>query len=588
MIFLRQGKGTLNFFIRLLYPYRVKLLFVCLALLAAAIIILCYGYGMRYLIDVGLQPSHNTSFIFMMAIFCLLSVVLAAAAYVRTLSAALMADGIANDLKIKICESLFCRASDFFDDQKIGDMVARFDGDVEHVRSFIASSGAMALRSSVQFVGSIIFLLITSIKLTAIMIVVLPVIVLPILVLGRKLKRLSKENKDKSGFITAFFEESLSALLTIQIFNGQQERLQACEQHLQDFYHSARRRSFYRSLLISGVIALSFIAIAIVLYMGGESVLKGELTLGEIISFIFYAAVAAGSLNTLGEIVGDFQVTQGALERIQDLVQDPQPKELKSRKKIIHSSFSSDPLHNSLELEEVEFFYPTRLDKPALSHISLKINPGEHVAIVGASGSGKTTLFRLLLGVYKPQKGSIKLNGISFDQIGLETIRRHLTWVPQDPFIFNASIRANIMLASPHASEQEFLDAVKIAAVDEFVSEWTQAYETQVGERGVRLSGGQKQRIAIARAVLRNPTILMLDEATNALDAVRELHVQQALESIMKNRTTIVVAHRLATVQKADRIFVLDGGKIVEIGNHHSLMKENGMYAQLAQKQLIA
>lgn len=566
-----------------LKPYGWELVRALCALSVAAVIILGLGQVVRVLIDQNLHSPNSSLFTRSIIVFAFLSIVLALATYVRTSTTAWMAERVVSDLKAKLFNHLLTMDLIFYEKQRLGDLLARLNGDATLIRTVVAASGAVAIRSTIQLFGSLIFLVITSPRLLLVILATIPVVLIPIFLIGRSLKNVSKESQDQLGLVNAFEEEKLMAIKDVQILHAEAETDKAHKALLLESLGFSKRRVHKRSLLIASVIGLAFLAVGLVAWVGANDVYAGAMTAGELAAFIFYAIVATGSLNSLAEVIGDIQASSGAMERIlsvmatSSLIRDPKaPQVIPPSSKV------------TITIKNLTFFYPSRPEKPALKGVNLQVIGGQHIALVGPSGAGKSTLFQLLLRFYDPQQGSINLSGIPLDQLSLETVRSKIGIVPQDPVIFNDTVFNNIWFANPKASRKSVLEAAKAAYVHEFSESLPQGYDTVLGERGVKLSGGQRQRIAIARALLKSPQILLLDEATNALDALKEHYVQMAIEELMKDRTTIIAAHRLTTVKKADNIIVLDRGEIVATGQHEALVKAKGLYYDLAQKQLIA
>jgi ATP-binding cassette subfamily B protein len=568
---------------RFVRPYRLKLFFALSSLVLAAAVILAFGFILRELIDAGIN-SQNIDYL-NKAVLILIgtSLILAAAAYLRTSITSQVAEDVIAAMKKALFNHLLTLDQTFFESIRVGELLSRLSTDTTLIRSLVAASGAVAIRSLIQCVGSIVLLVFTSPKLSGFVAILIPILLLPIIFLGRSVKKYSKLAQEKLGEVNGFADETLAAVSSVQIAGYEKKSLEHFSDLLEESLKAGKKRTQRRSFLISIIIALIFSAISVVLLVGMKDVFLGELSIGQLSSFIFYSVVAAGSMNSLAEVLSDIQAASGAMERILEIlvtfpvINDPKmPQTLSSSQK------------GEIEFKNVIFYYPSRPEVPALKSLNLKIGSGQHIALVGPSGAGKTTIFKLLLRLYDPQQGEIIFDGVKLDQMLLSELRKRIALVPQEPVIFNTTLYENIIFGCENVDDVKFKAAVKASYVEEFCSKLSQGYNTVLGEKGIKLSGGQKQRIAIARAILKDPIILLLDEATNALDSEQEFLVQQALEGIMKNRTTIASAHRLSTVLKAHKIIVLDEGEIVSAGTHQELIAQDGLYSRFAKKQLIA
>jgi ATP-binding cassette, subfamily B, bacterial len=439
---------------------------------------------------------------------------------------------------------------------------------------------SIALRNVLIFTGGLILMLFTSAKLTGMVLLLVPAVIVPILVLGRKLRVISRENQDWIAASSGNASESLSAVQTVQAFTHEAASRAQFAQMTEASYDAARRRIKTRALMTVIVIFLVFAGVVGVLWMGARDVRAGDMTPGALVQFVIYAVMVAGGVAALSEIWGELQRAAGATERLVELLQTNDD---------VHDPDTSaelpTPVAGRIVFEDVQFFYPARPGVQALDGVNLTINPGETVAFVGPSGAGKTTIIQMILRFYDPQSGRITLDGIDLRDVSRDAFRQSVALVPQDPVIFATSARENIRFGRPDASDAEIVAAAQAAAAHQFISDLPDGYDSYLGERGVMLSGGQKQRIAIARAILRDAPVLLLDEATSALDAESERAVQQAVDKLSADRTTLIVAHRLATVKKADRIVVLEAGRIVDTGSHDELVGQGGLYARLARLQ---
>jgi ATP-binding cassette subfamily B protein len=474
------------------------------------------------------------------------------------------------------------QSPEFFETTQTGEVLSRLTTDTTLIQSVVGTSISLALRNTLLFLGGLAMLFVTSAKLTAIILALLVAVILPIVLFGRRVRKLSRDSQDRIADASALAGEILNAMPTVQAYTHEQIEAERFGSSVEGAFSAAMQRIRARSLLTMLAIVLVFGTIVFVLWLGAHAVLEGTMTGGDLGQFILYASIVAGSIGALAEVMGEAQRAAGATERLLELlaarsdIRNPaHPRALPAR--------SSNGA--ALSLHDLSFAYPSRQDTAALDHVSLAIRPGETVAVVGPSGAGKTTLFQLLLRYYDPQSGSITLDGVDIRDLDLHTLRGAIGIVPQDTVIFSADAMENIRYGRPEATDEEVIAVARLAAAHEFIERLPQGYRSFLGERGVRLSGGQRQRIAIARALLKNPPLLLLDEATSALDAESERLVQGALEAAMVGRTTVIIAHRLATVQRADRIVVMEDGRVVETGTHASLVAMGGIYANLAALQ---
>ena len=566
--------------LRFVRPYRAVLYGALVALTVSAAAVLAMGVGLRLLIDQGLGGDNidllNDALVYLIGMV----VLLAAGTFSRFYLVSWLGERVVADIRTAIFERILRLSPAFFEINKTGELLSRITTDTTLLQTVIGSQASSALRNLLLLTGGIVMLFITSPRLTGLVFVLVPVVVVPIIILGRRVRQRSRLSQDRIADLGGQVEESLNAIHTIQAF-GQEANIQASFGAKVDrAFRTALGRVRARAYLTAFVILFVFTGIAAVLWLGGHDVLDGRLTGGELSSFIFFAVVVAGSVGSLSEVYGDLQHAAGAAERLvemlrqeSDIVAPENPDAL------------PEPPEGAIALENVTFSYPSRPDEPALIDYSLSVKPGERVALVGPSGAGKTSVFNLLLRFYDPSQGAVRLDGMDLRQTEPGEARARFGLVPQDPAIFAADAWENIRFGRPVASDEDVRAAARAAGAEGFLDALPEGFATFLGEKGMRLSGGQKQRIAIARSLLRNPVILLLDEATSALDAESERAVQQALDTLMAGRTTLVIAHRLATVQKADRIVVMQEGRVVAEGSHDSLVAEDGLYARLAALQ---
>ena len=564
-----------------LYPYRFRVLVAGLALIVAAGGVLAIGQGLRRVIDLGFG-SHGGPDFLDQALVGLLVVValLAAATFLRFYQVSWLGERVVADLRLAVFSRLLDFSPGYFETVRTGEMISRLTNDTTLIESVIGSSASIALRNSLLGMGGLILLMTTSLKLTLFVMGVIPLTIVPIIVFGRRVRQLSRASQEKVGDIGSYIDETLHEIRTVQAYCHEDVDRTFFGSRVEGAFDAAKERIRQRSLLTAMVILLVFGAVGVILWVGGHDVIAGRISAGELSSFVFYAVVVAGSVGAVSETLGDLQRAAGATERLFEILDAPPdiPEPLAPR-------VLPQPVRGEIIFENVCFHYPSRPERHALDHLNLSVGLGESVALVGPSGAGKTTVFQLLMRFYRPDSGRILIDGVESEQLGGRGLRKYMAVVPQEPAIFAASVFDNVRYGRPDATDAEIQDACQSACAMEFIDQLPEGMHTWLGERGVRLSGGQRARIAIARALLADRPILLLDEATSSLDAESERLVQEALERLMQGRTTLIIAHRLATVQKANRILVLEEGRLVEEGTHTSLVEKAGLYAHLAALQ---
>ena len=563
-----------------LRPYTGRVVLALLALTITASAVLGLGQGLRGLIDGGFGSGDPGALDRALELLLGLSVVMAVGTYCRFYLVTWLGERVVADLRNAVFDRVLRMDPGFFEVTKTGEILSRLTTDTTLLQSVIGSSASMALRNALILIGGLAMMAVTNLKLTGLVLLVVPVVVVPILLIGRRVRTLSRDSQDRVADIGAYAEENLNAIRTVQAFTHEAEDRRRFGGEVGNAFDTAIRRTRLRGALSAIVILLVFASIGVILWIGGNDVLSGTITGGQLAAFVFYATTVAFSVGIISEVYGELLRAAGATERLIELL-EAEP----AIKPPAHPMALPEPPQGRLTMESVTFRYPSRPDLPALNDFTLSVEPGETVALVGPSGAGKSTVFQLLLRFYDPQSGRILVDGIDIAEVEPEALRRRFALVPQDPVIFGASGSENIRYGRPDADDGAVIAAAKDAVAHEFLESLPQGYETFLGEKGTRLSGGQRQRLSIARAVLRDPSILLLDEATSALDSENERLVQIGLERLMKGRTTLIIAHRLATVVNADRIAVMDQGRIVATGTHAELIETSPLYARLAELQ---
>ena len=561
-------------------PYRARVALAAICLLLAAGAVLVLGQGVRHLVDWGFADKSGTRLDQAALGMIAIVVVLAGATSGRFYLVSWLGERVSADIRRAVFDRVLSLSPAFFETTRTGEILTRLTSDTTLIQTVVGSSISQWLRNALMFVGALAMLVASSPKLAGIVLLLVPCVLVPIILFGRREKRLSRAAQDRIADVGAYAEETINAIRTVQAFTHEAVDRQRFAGHVAAALGSAEKRIATRARLLTLVIALAFGAITAVLWIGGHEVLAGRMTPGDLTAFVLYAVLVASAGASLSELWGDVQRAAGAAERLLELIQEVPDIAAPAAP----TALPVPPL-GRVEFRDVTFHYPARPDQSALNHLSFTVQPGETVALVGPSGAGKTTLFQLLLRSYDPATGAVTIDGVDLRDADPAEVRRRIGVVAQEPMVFGADAWENIRYGRPEASDAEVRAAADAAMASEFLDKLPNGFDTFLGEKGVRLSGGQRQRLAIARAILRDPAILLLDEATSALDAESERAVQVALDRLSKGRTTLVIAHRLATVLSADRIIVIDEGKVVATGTHGSLVGENGLYARLAALQ---
>jgi len=561
-------------------PYKVMVASALIALLLTAAVNLSLGQGVKFVIDNGFIAGSQEQLSSAILILIVMISLLAVGTFCRFFLMSLLGERVSGDIRKAVFNKIVSLHPSYFEENRSGEIMSRLTTDTALLQSIVGSSFSMALRSFLMLIGGIIMLLITNLKLTLIVLVCVPLILVPMMIFGRKVRKLAASSQDAIADIGTYAGEIIQNIKVVQSYNHEDKEKNSFGNEVEKAFEVAKKRVKQRSFLIAVVIFLTFSAISFMLWIGGMDVLSGKMSGGELGAFVFYAIMVAMSVATIAEVYGELQRAAGSATRLLELLKV---------KSDITTSENPLPVNKSskidLEFKNVHFSYPSRPDAPALKGINLTIHNGKTIALVGPSGAGKTTMFELLQRFYDPQLGQVKLKNANITEIALTELRQTMGMVPQHPILFSSDVWHNIRYGKPNATDEEVIHAAKQAHAHEFINNLPQGYSSFLGEQGVRLSGGQKQRVALARAILKDPDILLLDEATSALDAQSEHHVQAALNQLMENRTTVIIAHRLATVLHADLIVVMDQGEIVDTGTHNSLLQSSPLYNRLCELQ---
>ena len=566
--------------VRFVAPYRLKIAIALVALMVAAGCVLAMGQGLKYVVDKGFGSANpellNEALAAMIGVAALLS----AATFVRFYLMMSIGERVVADLRRAVFNHILSLEPGYFEATRTGEVISRLTNDTALLQQVIGYGVSMFVRSFLMMVGAAVMMFVVSWKLAVFVLLGIPATLIPILLLGRRVRRLSRDNQDRVADVSAYVDEAVHEIRTVQAYAHEAVDRAAFGAHAEAAYRSGVTRIGQKAFLIASVMLIAFCAVGVILWVGGHDVFAGRLSAGELSAFVFYAFIVATGAGTVSEVWGELQRAAGATERVMEI--------LDTRPGIAAPSVPAPrPPHFGIAFDAVTFAYPARPGTPALDRFSLNVSQGEHVALVGPSGAGKTTVLALLLRFYDPQSGAVRIGGTELREYDPGALRRLIAVVPQDPVIFAASVLDNVRYGRPEASREDAERACEQAFALEFIHRLPQGIDTLLGERGVTLSGGQRQRLSIARALLADRPILLLDEATSSLDAASERMVQQALAALERGRTSLVIAHRLATVQHADRIVVMDRGRIVAQGTHAQLMKEGGLYASLAALQFL-
>jgi ATP-binding cassette subfamily B protein len=565
---------------RFVAPYRLKVAAALCALVIAAGCVLALGQGLKFVVDQGFGSGSPALLDGALAAMIGVAALLAAATFVRFYLMMTLGERVVTDLRRRVFDHILALEPAYFEATRTGEVISRLTNDTTLLQQVIGYGLSMFVRNLLMMLGAAAMMFVVSWKLAAFVLLGIPATLVPILLLGRRVRRLSRDNQDRVADVSAYVDEAVHEIRTVQAYAHEGEDRAAFARHAEAAYRSGVQRIGQKAFLIASVMLIAFCAVGVILWVGGHDVFAGRLSAGELSAFVFYAFIVATGAGTVSEVWGELQRAAGATERLMEI--------LDARPGIVAPSVPAPrPPHTGIACDAVSFAYPARPGAPALERFALAVAQGERVALVGPSGAGKTTVLALLLRFYDPQAGAVRIGGTDLREFDPAALRRLIAVVPQDPVIFAARVIDNVRYGRPEATRAEVERACEQAFALEFIHRLPQGLDTVLGERGVTLSGGQRQRLSIARALLADRPILLLDEATSSLDAASERMVQQALEALERGRTTLVIAHRLATVQHADRIVVMDRGRLVAQGTHAELMRQGGLYANLAALQFL-
>jgi len=566
--------------LRFLYPYKTQIVIASIALVFTAAITLGLVQYVRVIVDEGFVAGDSESLNSAILGFVIVAILQAIGTFARFYWVSWLGERVTADIRKAVYSHIIELHPGYFEDNLSGEIQSRITTDTTLIQSVVGSSASIALRNFLMMVGGTVFLFITNPKLTSVVLICIPLVIGPILYFGRKVRKLSRSSQDEIANVGAYVGESIQQIKTVQAYNHQSHDDAQFSRHVETAFTVALSRILMRSFLITVVMTLVFGALAVMIWVGGQDVINGIMSAGELTAFVAYAVLVASAVGAISQVISELQRAAGAMERLMELLDAENLITAPEHPQQFDGEFKG-----LLQLSEVTFCYPSRPETPALNQVSLLVKPGESVALVGPSGAGKSTLFDLVLRFYDPQIGSLSLDGVDIRNLDPKLLRSHIAIVSQQPTMFTGNVWENIRYGRPDATDDEVRMAAESAFASEFIEKLPQGYDSYLGESGIRLSGGQKQRIAIARAILKDPEILLLDEATSALDAESERKVQLALEKLMKNRTSLVIAHRLATVKNVDRIAVLESGQLIAQGTHAELLLSCELYANLANLQ---
>lgn len=563
-----------------LKPYGKQITWAIVALVFTAGLSLGLVQYVRIIVDQGFVASSTTSLNQAIIGFMFIAFLQALGTFARFYWVSWLGERVTADIRKAVYSHIISLHPGYFEANLSGEIQSRITTDTTLIQSVIGSSASIALRNILIMIGGTVFLFITNPRLTTVVLICIPLVIGPIMYFGRRVRRLSRSSQDQIANVGAYVSESIQQIKTVQAYNHQEHDRAQFATHVEAALDVAIERIKSRSFLITVVMTLVFAAVGLMIWVGGQDVINGDMSAGELTAFVVYAVLVAAAVGAISQVISELQRAAGALERLMEL--------LDARSLIVapdKPALLAKPFRGAVGLAGINFAYPSRPEVNAIQDFNLNIEPGESVALVGPSGAGKSTLFDLLMRFYDPQTGEITLDGVRIRDLDPIELRRHIGVVSQTPAMFTGNVSDNIRYGKPGASEEQIVAAAKSAFADNFISELPEGYDSFLGESGIRLSGGQRQRLAIARAILKDPEILLLDEATSALDAESERQVQLAIDKLMKNRTSLIIAHRLATVVNVDRIVVLDKGKVVAQGTHRELLSSSPLYANLANLQ---